>query len=162
MLVISYLIFALKYSKKRVGNNGTADDFQCRKKDNLKISPNNTKHYYICLPNKYTPECILKLAEIRIIKHVNLIEGVPSGNFETDHDFLKPTRHIPPTNPIDGHNMSPVEGYTFAQLRSMQNVQSLLYSPVTNKYIYKYTGKMDENNRIVVSTNAHKNGKLIT
>ena len=58
--------------------------------------------------------------------------------------------------------MSPVEGYTFAQLRSMQNVQSLLYSPGTNKYICKYIGEMDENNRIVVSTNAHKNGELIT
>ena len=58
--------------------------------------------------------------------------------------------------------MSPVEGYTFAQLRSLQNVQSLLYSPGANKYIYKYIDELDENNRIIVSTNAHKNGKLIT
>ena len=100
------------------------------------MSPDNTKHCYISLPNEYTPEYILKLAEIGMIRHVNLIDGIPSGDFETDHDLLKSTRHIPPTNPTHDRNMSPVEGYTFAQLRSMQNVQSLLYSPGANKCIY--------------------------
>ena len=46
--------------------------------------------------------------------------------------------------------MSPVEGCTFSQLRSMKSVQSLMYSPGTKKYICKYIGKIDENNRIVV------------
>ena len=58
--------------------------------------------------------------------------------------------------------MSPVEGYTFSQLRSMQNVQCLMYSAGANKYICKYIGKMDENNYTVVSTDAHKNGTLIS
>ena len=44
----------------------------------------------------------------------------------------------------------------------MQNIQSLLYSPGANKYICKYIVILDENNCIVVSTNAHKNGELIT
>ena len=96
-----------------------------------------------------------------MIRHVNLIDGIPSGEFETDHDFLKPTRHMPTSNPTHDCNTSPVEGYTFAQSRSIQNVQSLLYSPGANKYICKYIGNMDENNRIIVSTNAHKNSELI-
>ena len=59
-------------------------------------------------------------------------------------------------------NINLVEGYTFAQLRSMQNVQTLMYSPGTNKYICKYIGKMDENSYNVVSTDDHKNGTLVT
>ena len=97
-----------------------------------------------------------------MIRHVNIVNGISLGKFETDHDFLKPTRHIPPTNPTHDRNISPGETYIFAHLRSMQNVQSILYSPGANKYICKYIGRMDENNHIVVSTNAHKNGELIT
>ena len=44
-----------------------------------------------------------------------------------------PTRHIPPTNPTRDRNTSPVEGYTFAQLISMQKAQTLMYSLGTNK-----------------------------
>ena len=124
--------------QKKVGNNGTAEDFQCRKKGNLKMSPNNTKHCYISLHNVYTPECILKLAEIGMIKYVNLIDGDSSGDFETNHDLLKTMRHIPSINPTHDRKMSPVEGYTFVQLRSMQNVENLLYSPGANKYICIY------------------------
>ena len=64
--------------------------------------------------------------------------------------------------PTHDRNISPTEGYTFAQLRSMQNVQTLMYSPDANKYICKYIGKMDDNNYTVVSTDAHKHGKLRT
>ena len=45
--------------KAKVGNNGNPDDFQCRKKDNLKMSPDNTKYCYVSIPNEYTSECIL-------------------------------------------------------------------------------------------------------
>ena len=45
------------------------------------------------------------------------------------HQELKQTLHIPPTTPFHDCSMSTVEGYTFTKLRSMQNIQSLLYSP---------------------------------
>ena len=61
-----------------------------------------------------------------------------SGDFETNHDLLKTMRHIPSINPTHDRKMSPVEGYTFVQLRSMQNVENLLYSPGANKYICIY------------------------
>ena len=151
--------------KKRVAHNNRPDDFQCRKTNNLKMSPDNTKHCYVELPNEHTPECIQRLIQIGLIKRVNIIEedtDLTSNEFESDHKFFHPTRHIPPTNPTHDRNMSPVEGYTFSQLRSMQNVQCLMYSVGANKYICKYIGKMDENNYTVVSTDAHKNGTLIS
>ena len=79
------------------------------------MSPDNTKHCSVSLLNKYIPECILILAKIGMIRYINLIDGILSGKFETDHGFLKPTRHIPPTNSTHDRNMSPVKGYTFAQ-----------------------------------------------
>lgn len=99
------------------------------------MSHDNMKHCYVSLPNELKSECILVLVKIGMIRHINLIDGIPSGKFETDHDFLKPTRHIPSTNPTHDCNTIPVEGYPFAQLRSVQNVQSQLYSPGANKYI---------------------------
>ena len=58
--------------KAWVGNNGSSDNFQCRKKNNLKISHDNTEHFYVSLPNEYTPECMLTLAKIEMIRHINL------------------------------------------------------------------------------------------
>ena len=103
-------------------------------------SPDNTKNCYVRLPNEYTSGYFQKLVQIGVIKHINLIDSIPKGKFETDHNFLKPARHIPPTKPTHDHNMSPVESCTFAQLWYIQNVQSLLYSLGANKYICKYIG----------------------
>ena len=60
--------------------------------------------------------------------------------------FLHPRRHIPPTNPNNDINMSPVEGYTFSNFRSMQNIQYLTQTGGVNKYVCKYIGKIDEQN----------------
>ena len=54
------------------------------------MNPDNTKHCYISLLNEYTPEYILKRAQIGMIRHINLIDSISSGDFETDHDFFKP------------------------------------------------------------------------
>ena len=67
--------------------------------------------------------------------------------------FLHPRRHIPPTNPNNDINMSPVEGYTFSNCRSMQNIQCLTQTGGVNKYVCKYIGKIDEQNYIVVQAN---------
>ena len=70
--------------------------------------------------------------------------------------------HIPPINPTNDMNMSPVEGYTFAACRSMQNAQILTECGGVNKYVYKFIVKFNEHNFVVVSTDAHKNGSLVT
>ena len=75
--------------------------------------------------------------------------------------FLHPQRHIPPTNPNYDINMSPVEGYTFANCRSMQNIQILTQCGGVNKYVCKYIGKVDEQNYVIVqANNAYGNGSF--
>ena len=74
---------------------------------------------------------------------------------------MHPRRHIPPTNPSDDINMSPCEGYTFANCLSMQNIQVLTQGGGVNKYICKYIGKLDEQNYIVVLVDPETNGQLI-
>ena len=74
--------------------------------------------------------------------------------------FFNPKRHIPPTNPTDDINMSPVEGVTFSVLRSMQNIQQLTDCGGVKKYICKDIGKIDENNYVVVYVDGK--GQLVT
>ena len=75
--------------------------------------------------------------------------------------FFHPRRHIPPTKPSDNINMSPCEGYTFANCLSMQNIQVLTQGGGVNKYICKYIRKLDEQNYIVVLVDPETNGQLI-
>ena len=56
--------------------------------------------------------------------------------------FFNPKRHIPPTNPNDDINMSPVENVTFAVCKSMQNIQILTGSNGCYKYCCKYMSKI--------------------
>ena len=84
--------------KKRVDHKNCPSDFKCRKTNNLKMSPDNTKHCYVQLPNEHTPECIQRLIQIGLIKRVNIIEedtDLPSNEYESDHKFFYPIRHIP-------------------------------------------------------------------
>ena len=96
-----------------------------------------------------------------MIKHIHLIDDIPTGKFDSNHKFLQPTRHIAPTNHTHDRNMRPVERYTLSQLKPMQNVQYLMYSTGANKYICKYIGKMDYCIYTTVITDAHKNGTLM-
>ena len=82
--------------KKRVASNGNAADVQCRKTNNLKMIPDNTKHCYIKLPNGHTPECINKLIQIGIVEPIHIVEVVRTGEYKSEYKFMFPTRHIPP------------------------------------------------------------------
>ena len=82
--------------------------------------------------------------------------------FNARHNYFHPKRHIPPTNPNDTSNISPVEGYTFSILKSMQNVQSLTHTNGLTKYVCKYVCKIDEHNRIIVSADPHDGSSLRT
>ena len=75
--------------------------------------------------------------------------------------FLHPQQHIPPTNPNYDINISPVEGYTFTNCCSMQNIQILTQCGGVNKCVCKYIGKVDKQNYIIIQlNNAHGNSSF--
>ena len=42
----------------RIGHDGKATDYKCRKTNNLRESPDNTKHFQVPLPNHHSKEVI--------------------------------------------------------------------------------------------------------
>ena len=87
--------------------------------DNLKASPDNTKHTYLHLPNDYSVLC-LKILEKNILAKILEIEN--NGNvikFESTIPFSHPKRHYPPTNLTNDMNISPGEGSFVAVTHSM-------------------------------------------
>ena len=109
----------------KVGVPHEPDSYKCRKLNNLKVSPDNTKHCFIPISTSesYTTECIQKLIDIGLVYPRTINEHGFQSEFKSVHPFFHPVRHIPPTNPTHDMNISPVEGKTFAALKSMQNVQ---------------------------------------
>ena len=59
-------------------------------------------------------------------------------------------------------NISPFEGYTFAHCQSIQYIQMITNSGGCSKYTIKYIGKIDVQNCVIMYTDNHKNGKLVT
>ena len=134
--------------------------FRCRKIDNVLASPDNTKHMFGPLPNDYTVPCLRILEEIGLLSKLTIDEDGNILEFESPIAFFHPVRHIPPTNPTDDMNISPVEGNTFAVFRSMQNIQRLTGAGGCSKYVCKYIAKIDEQNYVVVLVDGE--GQLIT
>ena len=135
--------------------------FRCRKVDNLRSSPDNTKHQFVPLPNDYTVPCL------KILQRLGLSETLESdsdGNvlkFKSSLPFFHPARHVPPTNPTFDLNISPVEGYIFSVCKSMQNVQRLVrQAGGCAKYVCKYISKEDEQNFVVIQVDGE--GKLVS
>ena len=59
-------------------------------------------------------------------------------------------------------NISPVEGYNFAHFQSMQNIKMITNSGGCSKYTIKYIRKLDAQNYVIVYTDSHNNGNLVT
>ena len=137
------------------------DKYKCRKWNNLKMSKDNTKHTFKRLPNDMSQACTNRLIQIGIIQPLCInIDGYQNP-FISNLSFFHPKRHIPPTNPSNDMNISPVEGYTFSVCRSMQNIQMLTGCNGVSKYICKYLCKIDEQNYVIVSTNKDS-GNLVS
>lgn len=136
-------------------------EHRCRKLNNLKVSEDNTKHTFRKLPNEISDECKERLVKIGLAEDIEEEENGYRKDFKSHLPLFHPKRHIPPTNPNGDLNISPVEGYTFANCLSMQNIQVLTQSGGVNKYVCKYIAKIDEQNYIVVGTHSHKNGTLV-
>ena len=147
---------------RRIGDGDGPENFKCRKLNNLKVSPDNTRDSYISIETKRNKECIDRLIKIGMADPISINKfGVPS-EFHCYHNYFHPKRHIPPTNPNEQLNISPVEGYTFCILKSMQNIQSLTHTNGLNRYVCKYIGKIDEQNQIIVRSHPYNQQSLIS
>jgi hypothetical protein len=131
--------------------------FRCRKPNNLQMTTDNTKHVFKPLPNSLSDSCIERLVACGLGYQCAL-----TGVFKSHHPFFNPKRHIPPTNPTNDMNMSPVEGRIFSVCRSMLNVQQLTECGGVNKYVNKYITKIDEQNFVIVNVDGQRNGALVT
>lgn len=140
---------------RRVIPGDGPDSFVCRKPNNLHISPDNTKNCYVDLPLNLTSQCKATLIKIGLCEEPEISEVGYEYALNFVHDYFKPNRHVPPTNPSDDSNISPVLGELFAATKSMQNAQILTNTNGCNKYVCKYLGKIDENNYVIVFSNPH-------
>ena len=145
--------------QRKVILNGETQ-YKCRKVNNLDASKENTKHTFQDLPNEIPEECIDRLKQIGLVEQAEPNEVGYMKPYKSKLSLFHPKRHIPPTNPNGDLNISPVEGYTFANCRSMQNIQVLTQCGGVNKYVNKYIAKIDEQNYVIVSTDKNKNGEL--
>eukprot|EP00957_Ditylum_brightwellii_P212251 15367136-Ditylum_brightwellii.AAC.3 len=136
--------------------------YVCRKLNNIHVTSDNTKHVFKPLPNNHSKTCLEQLIQCGLVLPIHINKDGYGPPFKSIDQFFHLSRHIPPTNPSDGINISPVEGYLFTVCRSMQNIQWLTYCGGVKKYVCKYIGKIDEQNFITVWADRAKNGKLIT
>ena len=146
----------------RVGHDGKPTDYRCRKTNNLRVSPDNTKHCQIPIPNHHSEEVIQILQDVGMAEVQEVNEYGCQTKFTCCHPYFHPVKHIPPTLTTFDCNMSPVEGKTFCVCRSQQNIQSLIGTNGTNKYICKYCSKMDKSNYVVFRASPHDSGRLIS
>lgn len=137
-------------------------DIGCKKQNYLEVSKDNTRDTFMEFNNELPEECLARLEKIGMIEREEENENGYRPPYKSKLDFLHPKRHIPATNPNDDINMSPCEGYTFANCCSMQNIQKLSNCGGANKYVCKYITKIDEQNYIVVWVDKNTNGQLIT
>ena len=125
----------------RVDHKNGKFDYRCRKTNNFRISPDNTRHCNVPLPVERSQEALdilieIGLAEPRIINKCGHEEIV-----KCKHHYFHPVKHIPPTLSTFDPNMSPVEGKTFSVCQSQQNIQTLRGNNGCNKYVLKYATK---------------------
>ena len=152
--------FCNKRCMRRISVGDGPESFVCRKPNNVKLSPDNTKHCFLNLPTNFSNDCK------NILQRIGLMEQLENNEFDYEsenkfyHEFFKPKRHIPPTNPTLDPNMSPVIGELFSATKSMQNAQVLTQTNGCNKYLCKYIAKVDEQNQIIISSSTHKMGTL--
>ena len=94
-------------------------NLRCRKLDNLKVSKDNTRHEFMSLPNFFSVECSRILDKIGFMEEIVLDSDENNKVLKSSLLFFHPKQHIPPTNPTNNLNMSPVDGYFFTAFRSM-------------------------------------------
>ena len=70
--------------------------FRCRKIDNVKASPDNTKHMFETLSNDYSVPCLRILEEIGLLSKLTIDDNGTILEFESPIAFFHPVRHFHP------------------------------------------------------------------
>ena len=86
---------------KRVGSTGANEDFVCRKINNFKVSPDNTRYCIIPLGNKRSPIVVDILQEIGLFEAIQINDYGHASQYKSHHPFFHPCRHIPCTHGFD-------------------------------------------------------------
>ena len=132
---------------------------RCRKPNNAKLTKDNTRHTHMALPNKYSVPCLRILEKVGLTTKL-IIHDCGKIEFESNLDYFHPKKHIPPTNPNDHTNGSPVISEFFVVMKGMQNAQQMNGAGGTAKYVCKYLAMVDAQNYVVIEVDG--TGKLIT
>ena len=85
--------------------------FRCININNIKASPDNTKHMLLSLPNDYHGSCKKMLASIGLADVFIIDDDRNVKHFGSSLPFFHPVRHVPPTNPNNDMKISPVFKY---------------------------------------------------
>ena len=112
------------------------------------------------LPCNYSKDCVDRLIKCGMAEPCQ--DNGSGKSFISAHPLFNPVRHIPPTNPTNDTNASPVTGKTMIATKSMQNSQVLTKCAGLNKYICKYIGSVDEKARVQLKINTHDQGTLMS
>lgn len=134
--------------------------FRCRKIGNVFASTDNRTHQFIPLPNEYSVQCLKMLGRSGLVDEIEINSDENLTLFKSSLPFFHPRRHVPKINPTNDVNISPVEGYTFSVMKSMQNIQRLTGTGGCLEYVCEYIGKIDEQKYVVVEADGE--GKLTT
>ena len=154
----SYLVHDCKSRRclMKVANNGTPDDYKCKKKHPVHDSINPLEDDFIPIHYNWTPVCLEILEDCGMYKAPT--DEFPKGQFL--HKVLQPTRHMGKVTPSTKENLSPVIPELFALNRSQQNVQVMTNTNGVARYVAKYIVKMDAGNRCIIYSDSHTGALL--
>ena len=120
----------------------------------------NSRNTLKKLPNDLPQHCIDLFVKINIYEPLESNNDGFEAPFKRSHPNFHPLRVIHSTVPSDDLNISPLDGYTFSICRSMQNVQLLSRYNEVLAYVFKYIGKIDEQNFVATKVNGDS-GQLV-
>ena len=146
----------------RVDHKNGKFDYRCRKTNNFRISPDNTRHCNVPLPVERSQEALDILIDIGLAEPRTINEFGHEETVKCNHSYFHPVKNIPPTLSTFDPNMSPVEGKTFSVCQSQQNIQTLRGNNGCNKYVLKYAAKQDAENMVIFRTHPHDVGRIIS
>ena len=135
----------------KVANNGTPDDYKCKKRHPVRDSINPLEDDFIPIHYKWSQVCLDVLKDSGLYEPPS--DSFPHGRFLDKN--LQPTRHMGKVTPSATENLSPVIPEFFALTRSQQNVQIMTNTNGVARYVAKYILKMDAGNRCIIYCDSH-------
>ena len=95
---------------RRVSPGDGTKSFWCHVPNILYLLPETTKNTFIPLTANLTVQCKQALSDIGLMKPSEMNHHGYKAEPVFYHKFFNPKRHVPPTNPTNDCNISPVIG----------------------------------------------------